>query len=98
MSNLQVTFATILFWAVYLVGHLIAERSFQGRKKRLRSRLFRLFRYGFVLTVAFGCLWVSTSDPRALATYVPGSIFLVTVALWPLARHVLAPLGLVKPA
>ncbi len=31
-------------------------------------------------------------------TYVPGTVFLVTVALWPFARFVLVPLGLVRAA
>lgn len=40
--------------------------------------------------------YLAVANHRAAAAYVPGTVFLVTVLLWPFARHVLAPLGLVR--
>ena len=63
------------------------------------GRLARLARFVVVwVLVGPACGWLALSEPRTLVTYVPGMVFLVTVALWPVARFVLVPLGLVRAA
>lgn len=88
--------------AILLTRLLIAAGNYAGQAKKdstVARTLSRIVRLAIVWGLAFPlCTWAALSPPRTLATYVPGSIFLLTLGLWPLARHVLAPLGLVKPA
>lgn len=42
--------------------------------------------------------WLALAQPRTLATSIPLGVFLGMVIVWPLARYVLAPLGLVRAA
>lgn len=64
----------------------------------LSPRTKRLARFAFLWLMAFPIAgYIAFAPPRTLATYVPGLVFLLTVGLWPLARYVIAPLGLVKP-
>lgn len=92
MRDLHTTYSTILFWAVYLFGYFLVERA--GKP---RSKVLHVVRHAFVIAIAFACLWVSLSAPRIFA-YSPGTIFVLTMLLGPLARDVIAPWGLVKPA
>jgi hypothetical protein len=92
-----------LIVGVLLVRVLLAAGTAGAGKpsepKYVASGTKRLLRFAIVWLVVCPTLgWMAVAPPRTLATYVPGAIFALTALFWPIARHVLAPLGLVKPA
>ncbi len=74
-------------------------------KRRKRSlwpsrklRLAALLSAAFWTLVFPGYVALAVGVFRTTTAYVPGAGVLLAMLLWPLARHVFAPLGLVKPA
>ncbi len=93
-----------LFVAILIVRIIVAasqaRAGTQGKPSApVSPRVKALGRFIFLWLLACPLAgYIALAPPRTLVTYVPGSLFLVSVVVWPLARYVIAPLGLVKAA
>lgn len=88
--------------AVRIVLALASARAGSAREPREPAPVDSAsgtLRFVFLwLVVLPFCGWLAIAQPRTLATAVPLGVFAGIVIVWPLARYVLAPLGLVRPA
>lgn len=99
MSFGPLVIGLLLARLVVAAGTARAGRTTTAPGPRIGDRASQVIRFAIVwlvLAPTFG--WLALAEPRAPETYAPGTIFLITVLLWPLALQVLAPLGLVRPA
>ena len=93
-----------LFLAILIVRVVIAfAHSRTGAKGQRIAQpthgVRRFLRFVFIWLLAAPLAgYVAITDSANAASYVPGALFLFTALFWPIARYVLAPFGLVKPA
>ncbi|MFO0587710.1 MAG: hypothetical protein U0441_09225 [Polyangiaceae bacterium] len=93
-----------LFIVILIVRVIIAASQAHAAKQGkptppLSTKARRVLRFVFLWVLAAPLAgYIALAPPRTLATYLPGGAVLLSALLWPLARYVLAPFGLVKPA